>query len=419
MSELHLEDINTQLSMVASEELLEEVEPMFFEDYKEAVAIEDGKLQGKKNKFKMFAESDIRPVPTIIINRGYIPFVQNSYNIIAGAGGVGKSGVALKSGVIYLLDNPNKKVFFWFSEDGIDDVKNRLRIICNNMSANYDELLSRMLFQTRETDNVSEKFVARGKGRIEINKEIVGELAEQCILNNVGFVVLDPLRRFHNVDENSNSEMPSLTTDVFKVFPLLSNTTLVVLHHSSKEGAIRGASAITDDTRASWKLSKAKIKDKETGEVSDDPDFKGMIKLQMYKENGQVERYCSIRDDKNMIPNPMEQTNSYGAVETHTYQDNNVDTSRGYPVITENSEYKYKADKDFMEMFAKMKSININISSLMESDINDTYFYYISIIAEQEKNFFINTDIAYDKTLEFANSLVLKEDKPGIDLPLI
>jgi len=321
MSENTILDLNAELSIIASEELSGEIEPMFFEDYKEAVSIEDGKLQGKKNKFKMFGESEIRPVPTIIINRGYIPLVQNSYNILAGAGGVGKSGVALKSGVIYLLDNPSKKVFFWFSEDGIDDVKKRLRIICENMNANYDELLSRMLFQTRETDNVSEKFVARGKGRIEINKELVGELAEQCILNNIGFVVLDPLRRFHNIDENSNSEMPNLTTDVFKVFPLLSDATLLVLHHSSKEGSIRGASAITDDTRASWKLSKAKIKDKETGELSDDPQFKGMIKLQIYKENGQVEKYCDIRDDRNMIPNPMKQQNQYGASEAYEYQE--------------------------------------------------------------------------------------------------
>jgi len=319
MLENKISDLNTELNTVASENALEEVGAMFFEDYKETATIEHGKLQGKKNKFRMFKESEIKPVPTIIINRGYIPFVQNSYNIVAGAGGVGKSGIALKSGVIYLLDNPSKKVFFWFSEDGIDDVKGRLRIICENMNANYDELLSRMLFQTRETDNVSEKFVARGKGKIEINKELVGEVAELCISNNVGFAVFDPLKRFHNIDENSNSEMTNLTTDVLKIFPLLSKTTLLVLHHSSKEGVIRGATAITDDTRVSWKVSKAKIKDKETGELSDDPRYKGMIKLQIYKENGQVERFCTIRDERNMIPNPMLQ-NDFGALETYEYR---------------------------------------------------------------------------------------------------
>jgi len=235
---------------------------------------------------------DIRAEPTEIVCKDFLPLIKGAYNIIAGAGGVGKSTLALRSVLHYLRANPTDRALLVMGEDDRDEIKERIEILASSFlyAVEHDVAgyLKRMDFIT--VDNpVSMRFLENQRGSATINDRLVSDFKKYIKENNIGFVVLDPLKKFHSVDENSNSEMDLLVRDVFLEIAGELKIVMLILHHSSKsaEGTgSRGASTISDTSRIAYRVSKVMIT--KEGVKIEHPDFKGQVRINTIKDNKNI-----------------------------------------------------------------------------------------------------------------------------------
>lgn len=260
---------------------------------------------------------EIKPLHIETVNKGYIPLVSAGYNILAGEGGVGKSLVALKSMIVYLADNKSKQAIMFMTEDGINECLKRAKIICGSMRLDFKEIDKRIFWFTLEETAVP-KFAFKGAGGVkEKDIEAIEMLCNFSISNNVGFICFDPLRAFHELEENSNDEMPFLTREIFPAIGKITGAVILVLHHSAKgEGSqVRGASSIGNDARVAWVVSKAVEKNSMTGKKDIKRGYEDKIHLSVYKDNFNIAKHCQIRDNDGMIPLPTS-----SSVKTITYE---------------------------------------------------------------------------------------------------
>ncbi len=236
----------------------------------------------------------IKSEPTEIVCKDFLPLIKGAYNIIAGAGGVGKSTIALRSAIHYLKFNPMDRALMIMGEDDKDEIMSRLKnIITVFFNGNDNDIsfyIKRMDFIT--VDNpVSMRFLEKQQGSAVINKPLVDEFKDYLVGNNIKFVVLDPLKKFHSADENSNSEMDLLVRDVFLEIAGELKVVMLILHHSSKSrdgNGSRGASTISDTSRIAYRISKKYITDKESGDHVEDPDFVGKVRVSTIKDNKNI-----------------------------------------------------------------------------------------------------------------------------------
>jgi len=261
-------------------------------------------------------DKDIKPLSVNVINKGYIPFVSASYNLLAGEGGVGKSLVAIKSAIIYLLDNKEKTAWLFLTEDGINECTTRAKNICSEMNISYEVVRDRIFWFTLEETELP-KFAYKVGGNKTKDNELIQGICEDAILNNVGFIVFDPLRAFHELEENSNDDMPFLTREVFPLIGKLTGATVLVLHHSAKgEGSqVRGASSIGNDARISWVVAKVVEKNAMTGKRVIKEETANKIHLSVYKDNFGTARFCTIRDKDGLIDLPTAKSTSVTVTE--------------------------------------------------------------------------------------------------------
>lgn len=273
---------------------------------------------------------EIKPLSTSIINKGYIPLVENQYNLLVGEGGTFKSFFALKSAVVFILDHPSKNVFCALKEDGINENKRRLKLICDFMNVDYKEIDKNIFWHTVEHEPLT--FVEK-LAQPTINTDMLNNFCKELISANVGMVILDTLKRMHRgLQENDSTDMGYLVNGVFNEIPRKAEVTLLVVHHSSKgEGSsVRGSSSISDDSRLTWALSKEIKKNAMTGKTEKDENAT-KIKLSIYKENGTASRECSIRDENGFIDIPFRDAPTY------SYQ-NKYGNTTSAPTVTEYKE---------------------------------------------------------------------------------
>ncbi len=57
--------------------------------------------------FNPLKATDIKPLNMEIVGKDYIPLVRGAYNVLTGRGGAGKSQVALKSLIHFLINTLN------------------------------------------------------------------------------------------------------------------------------------------------------------------------------------------------------------------------------------------------------------------------------------------------------------------------
>ncbi len=237
---------------------------------------------------------EIKPVK-ISTTDSRIPFIKGAYNLLTGRGGVGKSLVALMTMVEHLIKNPTEHSISFFSEDFKLEVEDRLKASCYLMNADYNDIAHRCHFITVDNDD-------RVVWAYKTNKKYITEdvyldsFLEFCLVNNVKFIILDPLNRFHNLTENDNDEMAWLTKGVFGRIAKETEAAVIVIHHSSKDienggGKSRGAGTISDSARLGYNLSVTKEA--------------GTVLLSVIKDNMRVSRNCVIlTQDDGMLDLP-------------------------------------------------------------------------------------------------------------------
>jgi len=254
--------------------------------------------------FQPMKSKNIKAVSMEVIGQDYIPWIKGAYNVLAGRGGSGKSGIALKSMIKWLNLNPTKQSLSFFTEDGITEIKKRCRNICETLGLNFNEIDDRIHYISLDNDDRI-KWVTENRDGYNINSDYIEEVKSFCLDNSIEFIILDPLKRFHSLSENSNDDMDILVRDIFTDLAVKTKAVLIALHHSAKaQNGARGASTITDSARMAWQIEKFFAKD-ENDKIVPDPNKKDRIKLEIIKDNMGIEKLCTIREDDNSIDNPL------------------------------------------------------------------------------------------------------------------
>ena len=248
----------------------------------------------EKSIFNPLNLDHIKAEPTEIVCKDFLPLIKGAYNMIAGSGGVGKSTIALRSALHYLKANPMKRAFLVMGEDDSEEIKMRVDAIGKGFlhMNDYDisEIKNRMDFFTVD-NSVPMRFLEMNSGTPSLNYGLIKQFSQYIQEQNIGFLVLDPLKKFHSCNENSNSEMDMLVRDVFLEVAGKLKVVMLILHHSSKSkesAGSRGASTLSDTARIAYKVSKHYLKNKETGELIEDDSKLGQVKISTIKDNKNI-----------------------------------------------------------------------------------------------------------------------------------
>jgi len=261
----------------------------------------------KYNPFQPQRLTEIVGASYELVGLDYVPMLKGAYNVLTGRGGSGKTAVAFRSMIKYLKLNPKEKGLAFFSEDNRVEIEKRINIICSDEKIDKEDILNRIDFVTVETDK-KVRLVTKTKNGVIANMIETANIINYCIDKNIKYIILDPLKRFHSVNENDNSEIDILVRDVFIEIATKTGAVLVVIHHSAKgigsETMSRGASTITDSARLGWNVGRIFKKDKHTGAIIFDEEMKSRVMLTCIKDNQGAEEFLRIRKD-GTIPHPL------------------------------------------------------------------------------------------------------------------
>ena len=212
--------------------------------------------------------SQMEPIPRDFVFPG-LPV--GKVAILSAPGGTGKSyfllelGMAVAAGeplIHGLVPNGSGPVrYISFEEDGID-LHNRLTALFRTFSGLKPPV--EKFFPSALEGGSLPLLVGRDVGRgVTVNRDAAAWLERQC--TGMRMVILDPLSRLHEADENNNGEMKAL----IKVLIAVAKKTecaILIAHHTGKaavlngladtQGSHRGASCIVDDPRLAMTLSK-------------------------------------------------------------------------------------------------------------------------------------------------------------------
>jgi len=243
----------------------------------------------KLKKFSIVENKDIE-----FILKDYLPIPKKSVTLLSAKGGAGKSWLVLQLALKY-INQTDKKVFAWLSEDPDFATKKRAEKILNEILINHND--------TRYFDinhPIYDNFSYLGSETrpfhlIEYdykNKKINPLFYKlKHTLRDFEFIILDPLIAFYGGDENNNSqarEFMNLLTE----WADKEDKAILLVHHNNKSttGGIRGASAFVDAVRLHYELST--ITDEEK------PLPEGYRKIKIQKDNWGVEKMLGKNEIK-------------------------------------------------------------------------------------------------------------------------
>lgn len=195
--------------------------------------------------------------------KNWLPIPLGTITIISAQGGTGKTWIVVQVALRFILENLNKKVFLWLSEDLESIVKHRMNSVCSDI---LDTKLDDRFKNITTTDTAPQPLLERDKGVYKMSYRFEQLKAE---LKDYDLIVLDPLLAFYGADENDNSQA-RIFMQPFMNWCKETNKSVVFLHHSNKPtgdnilSKTRGAGAFVDASRVCYEVSKVYQKDKKS-----------------------------------------------------------------------------------------------------------------------------------------------------------
>lgn len=195
--------------------------------------------------------------------KNWLPIPLGTITIISAQGGTGKTWIVVQVALRFILENLNKKVFLWLSEDLESIVKHRMNSVCSDI---LDTKLDDRFKNITTTDTAPQPLLERDKGVYKMSYRFEQLKAE---LKDYDLIVLDPLLAFYGGEENDNSQA-RLFMQPFMNWCKETNKSVVFLHHSNKPtgdnilSKTRGAGAFVDASRVCYEVSKVYQKDKKS-----------------------------------------------------------------------------------------------------------------------------------------------------------
>lgn len=261
------------------------------------------------NDFKRINE--IENINVEIVGKDYIPVHRGNYNILSGAGGVGKSLIALKMLIHFLEEKPNEQAVAIFSEDTRTQIEERVASIVKYMRITSEEVFKRTFFKTLDNDDGRVFAMKDGRNCIE-DYEYFSSFVVNARIHKIGFIILDPLERFHTgLSENDEGDMKFLVTSIFQRLAKETGTAIVVLHHTAKgdKSGARGSGVITNKGRVAYNVRRNTVTDKDSGLEVNRDGWETSVLLTTIKDNHYVSRYCNainLFDGKLELPISIE-----------------------------------------------------------------------------------------------------------------
>jgi RecA-family ATPase len=202
--------------------------------------------------------------------------------------------------VHFLIEKPNEQAVAIFSEDTRQQIEERLDFIVRGLDITTKEVFDRTFFKTLDNDD-GRVFAFMDAGVPTLDEKYYSGFINGMIDRDIGFVIFDPLERFHNgLMEKDEGHMKFLVTTVFQKIGVLTGAAIVVLHHTAKgdKGGSRGSTVITNKGRVAYNVRKNKIIDKESGIEKVRQGWESSVLLSTIKDNHYVARWCDILSNK-------------------------------------------------------------------------------------------------------------------------
>ena len=163
-----------------------------------------------------------------ISNKDFLPLANGVLTMISGAGGVGKGFVSLQSVIRYLTEKEEATALLWYAEDAQRVLASRLKLF--NVDTSIIERMTFLSISPRDYKGWQSK------------------------ISKFDIIILDPLVYFYEDNENDNGEASAFMSLLNKQC-VKSDNIMIVVHHHSKSGQTRGASAFTDNARLVYQLT--------------------------------------------------------------------------------------------------------------------------------------------------------------------
>jgi replicative DNA helicase len=220
-------------------------------------------LSSVERKHSQFILKDILPLPA------------KTVNMISSAGGMGKTFISIRLANEFVRET-NQRALCWFSEDDNGEIGIR-----------YDTLKKSGLITKEYQDDIylinsePKQFALKANGIFKANYEALTDLRNDCIFNNIKFIIIDPLLAFYGGDENDNSQA-RVFMQPFIEWTKQEDITVLFIHHASKSGGTRGAGAFRDAVRTLYEMNYV-LDDK--GDIDFDVKDKGIREVSLVKDN--------------------------------------------------------------------------------------------------------------------------------------
>jgi len=194
-------------------------------------------------------------------------FARGTVTVTAAPGGTGKSdyslleAVSMALGRSVLIGEPlpaRLRVWVWNAEDDIDEMKRRVRGICDHYAINPEDLLEWLFLDSSDTLPLD---LADGNGRgVTIRENAIKAIAGRVRDLKVDVVIFDPLVQMHTLSESDNAALARIMRALRQHIAVPCNCAVELIHHTRKMGKdsdrelavddIRGASSIINAARS-------------------------------------------------------------------------------------------------------------------------------------------------------------------------
>lgn len=220
---------------------------------------------------------DIKRKPIEFYLKHILPMPKHTVGMVASRGGMGKTFLALRLSSEFVRET-GKKALVWFSEDEPEIIGYRFDKMVEEFNISKDTEKSIEYITTSP-----KQFALKDKGVFKANYNAIAGIRQDCIDNNVGLVVIDPLLAFYGGDENDNSQA-RVFMQVFLDWAKQDGINILFIHHAQKgDGSARGASAFIDATRYVYELHYP-MDDKKVN-IDFDKKDKGIRVVRLIKDN--------------------------------------------------------------------------------------------------------------------------------------
>lgn len=205
----------------------------------------------------------VRVIQEFIL-QDFMPFPKNTVGMISAKGGVGKTNLSLILAGEYVKSEVGN-VALWLTEDEEGNIKHRINTLIDaKIMDNFNEL--RVHYILNEPVHFSK---IKGK-EFEQDSDSLNSLKTFCLVNDIRFLIIDPLLAFFGGSENDNGQA-RIFMQPFIEWCKYSDINIIFIHHSSKGEVAntRGAGAFQDATRCAYTMSIPLLKDEKNHIVED------------------------------------------------------------------------------------------------------------------------------------------------------